>query len=190
MLAAERKEARHGQRKRLLKRRGKGYELRMNTDLEKSLSIQLDDTEATVAFGARLGDLILDHGLRAVLLFGRLGCGKTTLTRGIVSELPGGFRAEVSSPSFTLCNIYPTKPPVAHCDLYRGEETVPMPEEAQDVLDAPQGLVIVEWAERLEVRDRPANRLDIRLIPCQNGRLVTLCPHGEAARRLVAELSQ
>lgn len=162
----------------------------MNTNLERSASIQLDDVEATVAFGVRLGDLILDHGLRAVLLFGRLGCGKTTLTRGIVSELPGGNRAEVSSPSFTLCNIYPTRPPVAHCDLYRGEECVPMPEEAQDILEAPQGLVIVEWAEKLDARDRPANRLDIRLIPCQNGRLVTLYPHGETARRLVDDIVQ
>lgn len=161
----------------------------MNTNMERSASIQLDDTEATVALGVRLGDLILDYGLRAVLLFGKLGCGKTTLTRGIVSELPGGSRAEVSSPSFTLCNIYPTKPPVAHCDLYRGMDAAPLPEEAQDMLDAPQGLVIVEWAERLVVRDRPSNRLDIRLIPCQSGRLVTLYPHGEAAQRLVEELT-
>lgn len=156
---------------------------------ERSLSLNIADAEATLAFGARLGDLVTEHGVRAILLYGKLGCGKTTLTRGLVADLPGGFRAEVSSPSFTLCNIYPTKPPVAHCDLYRAGEPVPLPEEALDVLESAQGLVIVEWAEYLLPKEKPRNRLDIRLIPCQEGRLATLYPHGNAARQLLAALA-
>lgn len=155
---------------------------------EKSLTLSLDQPDATLSLGAQLGDLLVRHQVPVLLLFGKLGCGKTTLVRGLISDLPGGHRAEVSSPSFTLCNIYPTRPPVAHCDLYRSDIPIPLPEEAEDVLEH-QGLVIVEWAERLPSAERPANRLDIRLIPCQEGRLATLCPHGEAARRLVAELA-
>lgn len=155
---------------------------------EKSLTVPLPDLDATLALGATLGDLLTRHGVSALLLFGRLGCGKTTLVRGLVNDLPGGHRAEVSSPSFTLCNIYPTKPPVAHCDLYRSDIPIPLPEEAQNMLES-GGLVLVEWAERLPRAERPANRLDIRLIPCQEGRLATLFPHGEAARLLAAELA-
>lgn len=156
---------------------------------EKSLSVPLADADATLVFGARLGELMPQFGIRTVLLFGRLGCGKTTLVRGLVADLPGGHRAEVSSPSFTLCNIYPTVPPVVHCDLYRSDEPMPLPTEAQDLLDEPSGLLLVEWAERLLPAERPVNRLDIRLIPCQEGRLVTLYPHGEAARLMLAELA-
>lgn len=156
--------------------------------LEKSLTLSLEGPEATLTLGARLGDLLVRHHVSALLLFGRLGCGKTTLVRGLISDLPGGHRAEVSSPSFTLCNLYPTKPAVAHCDLYRSDIPLPLPEEAEDVLES-NGLVIVEWAERLPSAERPVNRLDIRLIPCQEGRLATLYPHGDAARCLVTELA-
>lgn len=157
---------------------------------EKSLSVQLADAHATLTFGARLGGLLTQYGIRTVLLFGRLGCGKTTLVRGLVADFPGGHKAEVSSPSFTLCNIYPTKPPVVHCDLYRSDEPMPLPTEAQDLLDGPSGILLAEWAERLIPAERPMNRLDIRLIPCQEGRLVTLCPHGEAARLMLAEMAK
>ncbi len=57
--------------------------------------------------------------IRALYLRGTLGSGKTTLTRGLVAALPGGEDAEVASPSFTLCNIYPTRPALLHADLYR-----------------------------------------------------------------------
>ena len=71
----------------------------------------------------RLGRL-LAAGLRelgpvALLLRGPLGSGKTTLTAALTAALPGGDLAEVGSPSFTICNYYPTTPPVLHADLYR-----------------------------------------------------------------------
>ena len=68
----------------------------------------LDDT-------ARLGTLLAGMmqnapQVRALLLQGDLGSGKTTLTRSLVAALPGGDQAEISSPSFTICNNYPTCP--------------------------------------------------------------------------------
>ena len=57
--------------------------------------------------------------LPVILLMGDLGAGKTTLIRFLVEALPGGENAEVASPSFTLCNVYPTTPKVQHFDLYR-----------------------------------------------------------------------
>lgn len=161
----------------------------------------LPDTEATVLFGQVLG--LVWHAeltragraasLPVVLLYGDLGSGKTTLTRGLVQGLPGGEEAEVSSPSFTLCNVYPTCPELVHCDLYRGGDT--LPEEAETALES-GGLVIVEWAERLglapngEAGGYLPERLDILLQPCQKQRLARLTSYGEAAARVLMELTR
>ena len=96
----------------------------------------LDDT-------ARLGTLLAGMmqnapQVRALLLQGDLGSGKTTLTRSLVAALPGGDQAEISSPSFTICNNYPTCPPVLHCDLYRCPAS--LPDEVWDALDADAGI--------------------------------------------------
>lgn len=74
----------------------------------------------TIRLGRWFADSLPTYpALRALLLRGPLGSGKTTFTRALVEALPGSASAEVASPSFTVCNHYPTIPPVLHCDLYR-----------------------------------------------------------------------
>ena len=69
----------------------------------------LDDT-------ARLGTLLAGMmqnapQVRALLLQGDLGSGKTTLTRSLVAALPGGDQAEISSPaSWNGPSISPKRP--------------------------------------------------------------------------------
>lgn len=164
--------------------------------------LTLDDTEATVHAGRELGRALLchrnvlppsentapDESVHVILLYGDLGSGKTTFTRGLVSALPGGDDAEVASPSFTLCNSYPTTPPVLHCDLYRSEGA--LPDEVDEALDAEAGLVLVEWAERLPAAILPRERLDICFQSCENERLMTLTPHGGAACRVLQEFQR
>ncbi len=111
-----------------------------------------------------------------VLLMGPLGSGKTTFVRHLVGNLPGSNEAEVASPSFTLCNIYPTNPVVLHYDLYRlppgcsddsleeALEAVEMPtpnQLAQTQLAQPGKLVLIEWAEHMAQNTIPVNRLEI-----------------------------
>lgn len=157
------------------------------------MDVTLSDAEATVSLGRRLGRVIRDvqteegERVRVILFFGELGAGKTTFMRGFVEHFPGGNDAEVSSPSFTLCNRYPTEPPILHCDLYRSEGGT-LPDEVEEALDAESGLVLVEWAERIPFDALPAKRLDIRFQVCKNNRLVMLSPHGEAACRVLRKL--
>ena len=87
---------------------------------------------------------LIGHG--KYLLQGGLGTGKTTFVRFFVEMLPGSELAEVSSPSFNLFNIYPTKPEVIHVDLYR---CVDLEEEVLEYLSSPDNIVFVEWCERL-----------------------------------------
>lgn len=119
--------------------------------------------------------------LRCILFVGPLGSGKTTLTRGLVESLPGGDDAEVSSPSFNICNLYPTLPAVAHFDLYRlaGGE----PDDALlDLLDEGTSLVLVEWAERLPEDAPPVDHLVLTWHPVADGRLIEAHAHGKAAQ--------
>jgi tRNA threonylcarbamoyladenosine biosynthesis protein TsaE len=87
-------------------------------------------------------------GDEVVLLFGELGAGKTVFAKGIASGLGFEDYNHVCSPSFTLVNIYQAKYPIYHVDLYRlgtGSEIQDLGWE--DYLG--QGVVLVEWAEKL-----------------------------------------
>lgn len=82
-----------------------------------------------------------------VALSGDLGAGKTTLVRGIVHALHGGAR-EVTSPTFTLMNVYEGHPPIYHFDWYRlnsrdALDTIGF----EEYLEGP-GISIIEWAEK------------------------------------------
>lgn len=129
----------------------------------------LDDTR-------RLGQIIAKAASQQIipplLLRGTLGSGKTRLTAEITRHLPGGENAETASPSFTICNLYPTTPPVLHCDLYRCHGQAP--DDIWDFMDESHGLIIIEWAEFMN--PVPAEYLDIYINMNDNERLATL--HG------------
>ena len=146
------------------------------------LEFRIHDLGHMAALGRALADcLCIDPSLCCILLRGELGSGKTTLTRFLVEALPGGDRAEVSSPSFTLCNVYPTTPPVLHCDLYRTGGAVP--DELSETLDAGDMAVVVEWAEHLLVAQLPHDFLDISFQICDAYRLVCVAVHSSNSAR-------
>jgi tRNA threonylcarbamoyladenosine biosynthesis protein TsaE len=87
-------------------------------------------------------------GTEVVLLSGELGAGKTVFAKGIAAGAGVAAAERVTSPSFTLVNVYDGKWRVFHIDLYRLEREA-------DILDLGwedylgEGIVVVEWAERL-----------------------------------------
>ncbi len=121
--------------------------------------------------------------VKTILLFGELGAGKTTFARGFVSAFENAHLAEVSSPTFTLVNQYPTKPPIIHADIYRLAETCPentfpeLPEDLEDALEDMNIYTLIEWAEYLAPNSLPSQRLDIFLKVGNNTN--SLCVKGE-----------
>jgi tRNA threonylcarbamoyladenosine biosynthesis protein TsaE len=120
--------------------------------------IESDSPEATEAAGARLAS-----GLEAgdvVLVSGELGSGKTTFVRGACRGL--GVTGRVTSPTFTIGQVYPGPVEVAHLDLYRlrtlaGED----PALLDDYL-TPERIGFLEWPEAAEPRlDRVRSRVRI-----------------------------
>ncbi len=88
-------------------------------------------------------------GGELICLQGDLGAGKTCLVRAICNALDVPWEAGVSSPSYSLMNIYQGgRIPVAHLDLYRlGDEDELESIGFRDVLDE-NFVVFVEWPER------------------------------------------
>jgi tRNA threonylcarbamoyladenosine biosynthesis protein TsaE len=137
------------------------------------MTLALGDAETTARLGAAIAPRLAPG--EAVLLYGPLGMGKSTLARGLIRALTRPDE-DVPSPTFTLVQFYESAPPVAHFDLYRlsraGEAAEIGLDEALDV-----GCAVIEWPERLG--DDPAawlgpDRLSVRLAEQGAGRVATV----------------
>jgi len=149
------------------------------------LLISLARLQDTEALGRCLAKAFLANGQACLLLRGQLGSGKTTLTRCLVTALPGSDQAMVSSPSFNLVNIYPTSPEVAHIDLYRLED-MGVDEDILDTIHGQDKLIILEWAEHLDPALRPENHILGSLVhEGGEARSIALEPHGACAVAII-----
>lgn len=107
--------------------------------------IFLPDDAATAAFGQRLAAALRPGDI--VQLEGDLGAGKTALARAIIRALSGDPEMDVPSPTFALVQPYDTPVgPLLHADLYR--ITDPRETDELGLLDRPEAIVLLEWAER------------------------------------------
>jgi tRNA threonylcarbamoyladenosine biosynthesis protein TsaE len=78
-----------------------------------------------------------------VLVEGELGAGKTTFVRGACRRL--GVTTPVTSPTFTIGQLYRADVPVAHLDLYRlGSLADEDPDLLADYV-GPDTIAFVEW---------------------------------------------
>lgn len=105
--------------------------------------------EETFDLGEKLGENL--QGGEMILLSGGLGAGKTLLTKGILYALDYEID-EVTSPSFTLVNLYKAKFDVYHIDFWRLDENsdVAFAVGLSEILEDETAIVIIEWAERLQ----------------------------------------
>ena len=144
----------------------------------------LPDADANARLGAAIAARLAPG--EAVLLYGALGMGKSTLARGLIRALTRPDE-DVPSPTFTLVQFYDSDPPVAHFDLYR----LIRPGEAaeiglDDALD--EGCAVIEWPERLG--EDPAawlgpDRLAVTLVEAGEGRRATVSGAGAWENKLM-----
>lgn len=130
-------------------------------------------TENTLQLGGRIGKKLFAGAV--IALEGDLGGGKTTFTKGLAKGL--GIKENVVSPSFTLERIYkiprlesrtlrpnPYAPITSlyHFDFYRIDNPKDMVSyELIEALEDPKGIVVVEWAEKIEA-ELPKEKLVVK----------------------------
>jgi tRNA threonylcarbamoyladenosine biosynthesis protein TsaE len=102
-----------------------------------------DSSAETERLGAELAARLRPGDV--VLVSGELGSGKTTFVRGAARAL--GVTDTVTSPTFTIGQIYRGPVEVAHLDLYRLNEVDPSIFE--DYV-TPERIAFIEWPMPLE----------------------------------------
>jgi len=122
------------------------------------LTICTTSAEETTALGEKLGSSLQPGDV--IALFGDLGAGKTTLTRGIAVGL--GLAADIHSPTFTLIHEHPGVVPLYHVDLYRLSSELEVETLGLEEYIYSDGVTIIEWADRMTSM-LPKDRLEITL---------------------------
>jgi tRNA threonylcarbamoyladenosine biosynthesis protein TsaE len=115
---------------------------------QRVVDILTKSPEDTQNVGFEIGQALPIPGV--VLLRGDLGTGKTTLTRGIARGLGIDDPNLVSSPSYTLVNVYKGRCPIYHVDLYRLDGVKDLYSIGLDDFLGNEGVTIIEWSERLK----------------------------------------
>jgi tRNA threonylcarbamoyladenosine biosynthesis protein TsaE len=124
-----------------------------------------------------------------IALTGELGSGKTHFARGVAAGLGIEPSVPVTSPTYTIMNLYKGRLPLYHFDLYRlaGE---------QDAADLGfeeyfygDGVCLVEWAERWQ-DILPDERLTVFFEYLDdNGRSISFEPRGALYELMVSKLA-
>tara|TARA_B100001540_G_scaffold213215_1_gene188083 strand:- start:10 stop:498 length:489 start_codon:yes stop_codon:yes gene_type:complete len=79
-----------------------------------------------------------------VLLWGEMGSGKTTFAKSLCSGL-GVQTEKVTSPTYTIANIYQGLLPIFHIDLFRLSSSQELEDFDRNDLISDEGITIVEW---------------------------------------------
>ena len=102
---------------------------------------------------------VAERGL-VIGLSGDLGAGKTQLVKGLAGGL--GITARVHSPTFTLVNNYGGgRLPLFHLDLYRLETPAQIFAAGLEDYLLPDGVAVIEWAERWFGTEPPTSNLQL-----------------------------
>ncbi len=140
----------------------------------------------TAKIAALLAPLCHDGDVLA--LMGDLGAGKTFFSQQFIHAL--GIDAAVTSPTFTLLQIYEGKIPVHHFDLYRLEDALELEEIGFNEYTS-YGISLIEWADKFR-SELPAEYLGLTIKQgsTENERQLIFEPQGMRYEEVCKELMQ
>ena len=112
------------------------------------ISRSLKDTEA---LAKRIADTLT--GGEVIVLSGDLGAGKTTFTKGLAKAL--GVESEVTSPTFTIMNVYEEgRLRLNHLDMYRIEHEDDLYELGVEDAIGGDTVTVIEWNKLTSLGDK------------------------------------
>ncbi len=108
-------------------------------------TVSTESPEETADLAQKAGQRIREGTV--LCLVGDLGAGKTLFAKNLMKML--GVETEVTSPTFSLMNVYEGICPILHFDLYRIEKEEELDELGfYEYVEEPSGIVIIEWADK------------------------------------------
>lgn len=143
------------------------------------------DEAATARLGAQLAT-VLPPGT-TIALCGTLGAGKTRLVQAIATAV-GVNPRDVVSPTFVLIQEYRGDRAVYHIDAYRLRDDDEFLELGPDEYFESDGLVLIEWADR--VQDcLPRDRVEVHIeVTGENSRRFQISTIGRRYEGIVGRL--
>lgn len=143
----------------------------MNTKIFRTLS-----ENETYNLGENIAKEL--KGGEVLALYGELGSGKTTFTKGLAKGL--GIVQQITSPTFLLVKQYsnvnhPLIRTLYHLDLYRIQSETDLRSIGfKDMFKNPHALTVIEWAEKMG-DFLPKKRIDVTFEHLdENERRITL----------------
>lgn len=138
--------------------------------MNKKIQVTCKDERETRLAGESVGKLLKAHDL--VEIKGDIGAGKTTFVQGIASGL--GCEQDVTSPTFTISQVYSGRLDLAHYDLHRLNEPGLALHEISEVINEPNTAVAIEWSD-IAGAVLPKKRFVISIAPSsQDERKITI----------------
>ena len=113
----------------------------------------------TRALARRLSQCLVSGDV--LLLQGDLGAGKTEFVKGLAEGLQ--VTELVTSPTFTLLNVYHGAMPLYHFDLYRLDDAEELDNIGFAEFLGGDGVAVVEWPDRFPT-EMPPEHLRVELL--------------------------
>ncbi len=153
-----------------------GNDRRRRRTLLHNMQYQSNSEQETKEISKKIAATL--HGGDIVLLYGELGAGKSTFTRGIAEYF--NINETVTSPTFTLMNIYPIESneikQLVHIDTYRLDNEQQLIEiGAEDYLGTPNTICFIEWPEKIEELLKNKKTISVKIVSQEeNKRQITV----------------
>ena len=155
---------------------------------ETMFTVSTQSSEETAELAQKAGQRIREGTV--LCLIGDLGAGKTLFTQNLVKML--GVDTEVTSPTFSLMNVYEGICPILHFDLYRIEKEDELDELGfYEYVEEPGGIVIIEWADKFpEALPDEYVTVTFEKTDSANERNISFACHGEKDKDFLKELAE
>lgn len=110
---------------------------------DKTIEILVSDLEETAMVATKFAKVLRINDI--IAMDGDLGAGKTTFTQNLCKAL--NVDEYVTSPTFTIMNVYEGDFEINHFDVYRISDVDEMYDIGFDQVLYNDNIVIIEWAQ-------------------------------------------
>ena len=137
----------------------------------RNLTLELNSLGTTEYVARKMAEHMFQGSI--MLFWGDMGSGKTTFIKSLCSGL-GVHPEKVTSPTYTLVNIYKCNWSIFHVDLFRLTAPEQLYEMDRADLIADQGVTLVEWPQMLQnyLTDEPVINLRFTTVSEHHRRLI------------------